>query len=106
MSIKFYAMEKEPLLIPRITWEDIMVGHYGDVKWPPRHFNSFASRLFVYQFAQDDCKGSVTALHHWLFLKGIHRWPVDIPQKQPVRRKAFPRDVIMYALANMDTCFP
>ena len=37
-----------------------------------------------------------------LFLRGIHRWPMNSPHKGPVRRKMFPfDDVIMYTDSRM-----
>ena len=32
------------------------------------------------------------------FVRGIHRWPMNSPHKEPVTRKVFPfDDIIMYA---------
>ena len=62
---------------------------YSDVKWPPRHLNSHALRLFVQKFMQVDIKSNI-ALHHWPFLKRIHRWPVVTHNKGSVMRNVFP----------------
>ena len=41
-------------------------------------------------------KENVKAPRHWLFVRGIHRWPVNSLHKGPVTRKMFPfDDVIM-----------
>ena len=43
-----------------------------------------------------DMKGNIKALHHWPFVRGIHRWAVNFPHKGPKMRKACPcYDVIM-----------
>ena len=55
-----------------------------------RHLISPASQLFVQQFVLADFKGNFKASHQWLFLSGIHRWPVVSPLKGPLLRKAFP----------------
>ena len=60
--------------------------HYIDVKWVPWHPHSPVSRLFVQQLK---IKWKIKALHHWPFVMGIHRWPVDSPHKGPVMRAAF-----------------
>ena len=79
--------------------------HYSDVKWPPKHLNSPASRLFVQQFAQSDIKGITKVLHHWPFVKGIHQWPVDSPPKGSVMWKVFPlHKVIMLSLDMIKYC--
>ena len=54
------------------------------------------SRLFAQPFLQAQIKENIKALRHWLFVREIHRWPVDSPHKWPVTRKMFPfDDVIM-----------
>ena len=61
-----------------------------------KHPDSPAYRLFVQQFGQAAMKGNIKAPHHWPFVKGIHRWPVDSLNKRPVMRKVFPLpDVVM-----------
>ena len=40
------------------------------------------------------------------FVRGNHRWPVNSPQKGPVRRKMFPfDDVIMLYIQKQNLCF-
>ena len=40
-------------------------------------------------------KENIKAPHHWLFVRGIHRWPVDFPLKVPVLRKAFTISIVI-----------
>ena len=50
---------------------------------------------FVQQLAR---AGNIKAPHYWLFVTGIHRWPVDFPRKGTVMWKAFPcHGVISFA---------
>ena len=57
-----------------------------------------ASLMIVYSAVYsgvDERKHQSSAL--LAFVRGIHRWPVNSPQKGPVTRKMFPfGDVIMY----------
>ena len=64
--------------------------HCSDVKWASRHFNSPGHRLYVQQFVQVDIKGNIKAPHHWPFVRGIYKSPVDSLYKGPVMRNAFP----------------
>ena len=54
-----------------------------------------ATGLFVQQIVYANKKENVKVLHHWSFVSGIHRWPVDSPHKGPVMQKPFPRHDIM-----------
>ena len=54
------------------------------------------SRLFTQWFIQAHIKENIIAPRHWLFVWGIHRWPLKSPHKGPVMGKLFPfDDVIM-----------
>ena len=48
-----------------------------------------ASRLFTQPFVQAQIKESSASL---AFVRGLHRWPVNSPDKGPVMRKMFPYD--------------
>ena len=66
-----------------------------------RHMNIMASHITsnstVCSTVCLDNKGSIVVPHYWPYLMGIHRCPVDSPQKGLVMRKAFScHDVIMY----------
>ena len=57
---------------------------------------SQASRLFTQSFIKAQIKESTKAPRHWPFVRGIHRWLVNSPHKEPVTRKMCPfDDVIM-----------
>ena len=61
----------------------------------------------VWQFAQSDTKGNITAPHHCPFFKGIHWWPVDSPHKGPVMQKVLPfHDIIMEYAWIETSCEP
>ena len=60
-----------------------IVKYYISLKVP-------TTRLFVRRLIQANNKENVIALHHWPFVRGIHRWPVDSPHKGPVMLKATP----------------
>ena len=60
-----------------------------DVTWAPWRFKLTITRLFVQQLVHADVRENTKAPHDWLFVKGIHRWPVDSPHKWPVMRKSF-----------------
>ena len=49
-----------------------------------------STRLFVKQFMRANGKGNNKGPHHWSFVRGNHRWPVDSPHKRPVMRKKVP----------------
>ena len=81
------------------------ISHYSDIKITSCHLNSPAPRVFDTQLVQADIKGSIKFLHHcpfiplamghrhddviqwkhfphnWPFVRGIHRSPVNSPQK-------------------------
>ena len=38
--------------------------------------------------------------HHWPFVRGIHRWPVNSPNKGPVTRKKLPFDDVTMNLTS------
>ena len=44
---------------------------------------------FAQQLVQANNKENIKATHHWPFVRGIHRSPVDSPHKGPVMRRAF-----------------
>ena len=51
-------------------------------------FKSPATRPFIQPLIQANNKGNTKALCHWLFVRGIHWWPVDSPHKgleMPIR---------------------
>ena len=66
------------------------------VHWVSRHLNSPAYQLFVHEFIWAGIKRNIKAVHHWIFVRGIHRSPVDSSHKDLVMRKAFScNDIIM-----------
>ena len=71
--------------------------HYSDVIMGAMVSQSPASRLFhstVYSGADQRIHQSSPSL---AFVRGIHRWPVNSPNKWPVTRKMFPfDDIFMY----------
>ena len=46
-------------------------------------------QLLVQQFPQTNTKENIEALHHWRFVRGIHRWTIDTRHKGPVMREVF-----------------
>ena len=55
-----------------------------------------ASRVFAQPIVLAQIEENIKVPHHWAFVRGIHRWPVDSPHKGPVTQKMFPfDDVIM-----------
>ena len=50
-----------------------------------RRLHCLPNRLF-----RRKSKKTLKAPRNWLFVRGIHRWPVDSPHKVPVTRKMFP----------------
>ena len=89
-------MAHEPNFIIIHIWL-FMKNHYSDVI-----MSTMASQItgatFVYSIV---CSGADQRKHQnspsLAFVRGIHRWPVNAPQKGPVTRKMFPfDDVIKY----------
>ena len=73
-------------------------------KWGRRHLKS---PLFTQPFFQAQIKENIKASRHWLFVRGIHWWPVNSPHKEPVTQKIFPFDNLMmdsYGLHNLLSC--
>ena len=63
--------------------------------WARWRLKSPTSQLFTQPFNQADKKKHQSSAS-LAFLRGIHRWPVNLPHKGPVTRKMFPfGDVIM-----------
>ena len=64
--------------------------------------SQITSLMIVYSTVYSGAdKGNIKAPRHWLFVWGIHRWPVNSPQKWPVTRKMVPfDDVIMTTINN------
>ena len=55
--------------------------------------HSSASQLFIQLYLEADI---IKGPHHWLFVRIIHRWPLDSHHKGPTTLKMFPyHDVIM-----------
>ena len=55
----------------------------------------------IWIFCSTNCSAADQTIHQssasLVFVRGIHRWPVDSPHKRPVTRKMFPfDDAIMY----------
>ena len=51
---------------------------------------------FIQPHVQTNNKENTKALHYWLPVQGIHRWPMDSSHKGPVMQQAFPcHNVIM-----------
>ena len=74
--------------------------HYSDVIMGSMAFQIAGVSIFL-----NVCSGADQRKHQssasLLFVRGIHRWPVDSPRKGLVTRKLFPfDDVIMYLLAD------
>ena len=42
-----------------------------------------ATRLFFFSKVQAKIKGNIKDMHHWSFMRGIHRWLVDSHHKGP-----------------------
>ena len=64
--------------------------YYSDVTWASLHLKPLAAQLFVQKLVWVNTKDNVKAPHSWLFVRGIHRWPVDSPHKGPAMWKVFP----------------
>ena len=83
----------------QITGNDTLV----PLEW--RHIASLrlkspATRQFVHSLIQAGNKRNTIASHHWPFVSGIHRWPVDSPCKWSKTQKTFPfHDVILAKVA-------
>ena len=68
--------------------------HYSDVTWALKHLKWRVTQLFVHLLVQPNIKehiNMIKAPHHWPFVRGIHRWPVDSPHKGQWYRKHFLR---------------
>ena len=55
--------------------------HNGDVTGALWGLKSPATRLFVRQLVPNNTNKDIKAQHYWHFVKEIHRWPADPPQK-------------------------
>ena len=65
--------------------------------WARWHIKLPGSRLFTQQFIQCADQRKHQSSTSLVFVRGIHRWPVNSPNKGPVTRKMFPiNDGIMY----------
>ena len=70
--------------------------------WVRWRLKSPASRLFTQPFIQAYIKENIKAPRRPLaFVQGIHRWPVNPPQKWTVTRKMFPFDDVIMSWSNM-----
>ena len=92
-----------PPLVVRWATNDLNLFHILFMMWAISllHFNlmlfkSPANGPFIQQVVHTYNKRNITAPHNWPFVKGIHRWLLDSPHKEPLIEKAFPcHDVIM-----------
>ena len=82
-------------------------GHYSGITWTSWPLKSLATWLFAQKFDQANIKENIAVLHYWSFVRGIHRWPVDSPQKGPVMRKTFSCHDLVMCDPHMDSigCF-
>ena len=69
--------------------------HYSDVQWPPILIHMPLDCL--YSSMNRLISKKTSTLHHWSFVKGIHRCPMDSPHKRPVTRK-------IHIMKSNDTC--
>ena len=75
--------------------------YHSDVTWTSLCPKSLATRLFVQELVAADIRENIKATHHWPFVSGIHRWPMDSPHKGRIMRKVRPwRDVIMHFIGG------
>ena len=69
---------------------------YTDVTWAPWCLTSRAITLSGHMFVAAYFKVNINAPHYCSFVRGIHQWLVDSPQKGPVMQKLFPcHDIII-----------
>ena len=71
------------LVQPRTATHLKISRHYCDVKI------TVVSNVYS-TFCSGADPRNIRAPGHWLFVKGIHRWPVDSPHKGLITRKMFP----------------
>ena len=62
-----------------------------------RQHDSF---FFGQQLDQTFIKEDINYMHHWPFVREIHRWPVVSPRRVPVMQKRF-HDVIIHRNENV-----
>ena len=91
------------------TWSEIriterrvvMVPHYNDVIMSALAFQITSLTIVystIYSGADQSTHQSSASL---AFVLGIHRWPVNSPQKWPVTRKTFPFDDVIVNLSSL-----
>ena len=70
------------------------------LQWHYRERDGVLNRLFAQPCVQAHIKENIKSPRHWLFVKRIHRWPVDSPHKGPVLRKMDPFDNVIMPLKS------
>ena len=68
--------------------------------WARYHLKSPAPRLFTQPFIQGADQRKHQSSASLVFVRWIHRWPVNSPHKGPVTRKMFPFDDVTKLHAN------
>ena len=71
-----------------------MLHHYSDVTWTPWRLKSPELDCLRNNWLRLISK-ETSKSRYWLFVRGIHRWPVDSLHKGPVNLKTFPCHVFM-----------
>ena len=75
-----------------VQWRHIAYDDISNYQPPDCLFN----RLFEAQI-----KESIKAPRRWPFVRGIRRWPLNSPNKEPVTRKVFPFDDVIMILNSV-----
>ena len=63
--------------------------HNNDVTQASWRVKSPVIPLVVQQLCRDNNNEHIKYPHYWPFVRGIHHWPMDTPNKRTVTRKAF-----------------
>ena len=69
--------------------------------WARLRLKSPAYQLFTQPFVQAQTEENIISAASLAFVRGIHRWTVNSPQKSPVTRKMFPFDDVIIRYDEM-----
>ena len=72
-------------------------------QWAPWRHKLPASRLFNQPFVQAQIKESSKAPRHWIFVRGIQRWPANLPHTGLVTRNIFPFDDVIMQIFHISS---
>ena len=89
-------------ILIQIRWEFLIATPLFPLQWRQITSLTIVSQPLI----QAQIKESIEAPRYWPFVRVIHRWQVNSPQKGPVTRKMFPFDDVIMAnceFPNQDT---